>query len=429
MAIVSSSRVTIGCFITVIGIGIVARCADSQVVVPKASRIAVNRVAANGDATTLVTTVGEVATVAVEPAPAPRVLRLPGTLKLDPRNLMHAHSRFSGEVVSIGKTDVAGTSRTLQYGDHVTQGQLLATVWSKEIGEKKSELVEALARLKISEAILDKLMTVGREVVPEKDILDARRTVEADRIDLTRVERTLRSWRVSENEIEQVKAEARSIIEHGELKELPANTRWAEVEIRAPMSGVILEKNFSLGDVVDSDDDLFKIGDLSRLQVLVSVYEEDLAAVRGMKAAHRSWTLEAKNRDQNTTVKAQFELVGNLIDPDQRTGVLMGWIDNPESALSVGQFVTAEIALAADPDLVMVPRAAVQSSATQSAAVLVKSADQSTFARCPVEIVRSLSDKLIVRAASLRVGQEIAAAADARLLEFTVTPRVAATKR
>src|SRR5206468_9128358 len=45
----------------------------------------------------------------------------------------------------------------LRFGDFVHKGQLLAVVWSKDLGEKKSELVEGIARLRIDEEKLENL--------------------------------------------------------------------------------------------------------------------------------------------------------------------------------------------------------------------------------------------------------------------------------
>lgn len=56
--------------------------------------------------------------VEVRSAPSNEPLRLPGTLALDPNRLIHVHSRFDGEAVSIGQIrDADGKMRPLQYGD------------------------------------------------------------------------------------------------------------------------------------------------------------------------------------------------------------------------------------------------------------------------------------------------------------------------
>src|SRR5437868_3430945 len=47
--------------------------------------------------------------------------------------------------------------RQLESGHFVHRGQLMDVVWSKALGQKKSELVEAVARLRIDESRLSSL--------------------------------------------------------------------------------------------------------------------------------------------------------------------------------------------------------------------------------------------------------------------------------
>ena len=192
-----------------------------------------------------------VKTDVVRESPLPQPLRLPGTLMIDPERLIHVHSRFSGEVVSVGKISDDEGARTLRYGDRVEKGQMLAKVWSKEIGEKKSEFVDILARLEISKALLAKVESASKGLVPEQKILETRREMEADLVAATRVERTLKSWRLSEEEIASIKREAKSLKQGDHNGDDDVSQRWAETEIRAAISGVIVEKNFNVGDIID----------------------------------------------------------------------------------------------------------------------------------------------------------------------------------
>jgi cobalt-zinc-cadmium efflux system membrane fusion protein len=129
-------------------------------------------------------------------------------LAIDPNRLVHVHSRFPGEVVAIGQRSEDARSRPLRYGDRVARGDLLATLWSKEIGEKKSELVDAISRLVIDQEVLQKLESVTVGVVSQRQIMETRRKVDEDLVDVARIERTLRSWRLSDDEVEAVKRES-----------------------------------------------------------------------------------------------------------------------------------------------------------------------------------------------------------------------------
>src|SRR5262249_34030257 len=136
----------------------------------------------------------------VPPSPAPRTLELAGSLSFDLDTLGRVQSRFPGEVVALGKNEEGGydtkgrseRDRPLRPGEQVRgpqcgrngqlvkQGQLLAEVWSKDLGEKKSELIEALAQLRLDQESLtraEELYSGGN--TPEAVVRLARRAVSA----------------------------------------------------------------------------------------------------------------------------------------------------------------------------------------------------------------------------------------------------------
>ena len=342
----------------------------------------------------------------VHESPPPQPLRLPGSLFLDPNRLIHVHSRFSGEVVVIGQIHDGERPRPLRYGDRVTKGQLLATVWSKEIGEKKSELVDAISRLEINRSLLEKLESVSKGIVSERQIMESRREVESDSIAVTRVERTLRSWRLAEEEIDSVKREAELLKTGMGTLDPEVSRRWAETEVRAAIDGVIVEKNFNVGDIVEPNEDLFKIADLSRLQVVVNVYEEDLWAIRALGPDHRKWKLDLKSDPTDNAIEGNFELIGSVIDPAQRTGILIGWLNNPNYTLAVGQFITATIELPADLDLLAIDESALIEEG-DSSSIFVETAPL-TFTRRKVDVARRTNGTVLIRGAAKNAGSDAA---------------------
>lgn len=336
----------------------------------------------------------------VRSAPAPEPLRLPGSLFLDPNRLIHVHSRFGGEAVSIGQAvDENGKKRSFQYGDRVKKGELLAVVWSKEIGEKKSELMDALSRLDASRNILARLESLQPGIVTERSILEARRAVDGDVIAVSRAERTLRSWRMTDAEIAAVHKELELIKSQQKTGNARVDREWAEIEVRAAIDGVIMEKNFNVGDMVEPTDDLFKIADLGRLQVLANIYEEDLWSVRALKPEDRRWTIDLKSDPNDNQIPGTFDLIGSVIDPAQRTGIVMGWLDNSEGNLAVGQFITATIQLPEDADTVAIPETALIEEGDSSTVFVETDRNRMEFARRKVAVVRRSSGTVYIDSA------------------------------
>jgi cobalt-zinc-cadmium efflux system membrane fusion protein len=341
------------------------------------------------------------------PVPAAaRPLKLPplqGTLALDTNRLSRVHARFAGEVVSLAEkadppepgSPSTPAPRPVRVGDAVHKGDLLAVVWSKDLGEKKSELVDALSKLRADEQTLTRLREAYKDgSVPERSLRDAERAVETARVAADRAERTLRAWRLTDAEVAAVKAEANRIGTTAPMKDdLDA---WARVEVRSPQDGVVLEKNVSAGDIVDTSSDLFKVGDLTHLLVWAHVYEEDLPLLQELPKPVR-WEVHVASRP-GAVFHGKMEQVAAVIDPNQHTALVTGRVENPAHELKVGQFVTVQLSLPAPADEVELPAGAVVEDGRASVVFVQPDPAEGKFVRTPVTVTRRFRDAVCVKA-------------------------------
>ncbi len=339
-------------------------------------------------------------TVEVQPDTTPRQLKLDGTLFVDPSDFARVHTRFAGEVVELGPevpNTAEGSPVRLRFGSRVERGQLLAVVWSKDLGEKKSELVDAILHRRLDEETLKRLQELSEKgATSEQKLRDAQHNVEADFIAETRAERTLRSWRLSDTEVAFVKAEADAIHEQKSTLDPPSENNWSRVEVLAPVDGVLVEVNVNPGDIVDTTLDLFKIANLSRLRVQCQVYEEDLPLLQELGETERKWSIRLGNNRDAKPLEGRFDhfdQIGRIIDPNTHTAQVMGWVDNPEDRLLIGQFVTAKVTLRPPENSVSVPVAAVIETGT-GASVFVRQTDANRYRvrRRRVALVRQGDD-------------------------------------
>ncbi len=356
-------------------------------------------------------------TVDVKPAPPPEPLRLAGSVLQDPNRLVRIHTRFPSELVSLGTVLVDQTlgghlpaeQRPLRFGDVVTKDQILAQVWSKDIGEKKSELVAAVSQTAIDLTLLTRLEKVEKGVVPEPRLQEARRNYEASRIAAARAERTLRAWRLTDDEIKEVRHEAMRI-HNRQLNDPQVDRTWAETEVRSPINGIIVEKNFNVGDIIDPSQDLFKIVDLDRVQVLANAFEEDLPLLRSLRPEQRKWRIFSDADPNVAPIAGTFDIIGSIIDPAQHAGAVMGSLDNTEGRLSIGEFITALIDLPADPTWVAVPTSALIEDGGCTKVFVVVNAEQHEFECRKIDVARRGRDLVYVRsvpqAASTSSGAE-----------------------
>jgi membrane fusion protein, heavy metal efflux system len=373
------------------------------------------------------TTSLKVKTTTVKPAPPPEPLRLRGSLMLDANRLARVKCFFSGQVISIGKANArqhkAGLALpattddpdTLRYGDLVKKDQVLAVVWSQTVGEKKSELVDAISRLETDQRMFDRYRKVDRGIIAEKDYDNARHSVEQDIIAVGKAERTLLSWRLSAAEIQTVRREAERIRERKEediatirrernqsprhrLEDDADAAHWAETAIRSPIEGILVEKNVIVGDVVDNTADLFKIVDLNHLQVMANAYEEDIAALHRLKPEQMRWKIHLDGAGEDKPLDGAIEQIGKIIDPTQHTGLVTGWLSNRAGDRLIGEFVTATVDLPPDPRLVAIPSSALIEEGDAASVLVAVDGSHRAFTPRKIAVVQRGRETILIRA-------------------------------
>jgi RNA polymerase sigma factor (sigma-70 family) len=391
----------------------------------------------------------QVAEVKARPA-VPRVLRLPGSLALDPARLQRVRCRFGPVlVVKIGTAEGKG-KQELHVGDKVRKGQLLAVVVSDDPARKKNELLDALVQLGLDEAILERAEK-AKDSVSELFLLNTRRSVEADRNAVNRALNTLRSWGIPQADIDAVTKEAEEVGKRKGKRDPAADKAWGRVELRAAEDGILVERNVSRGEAVGDDSGpLFQIARLDWLKVLVQVPEEDLPLLQGLTPEQRRWTIRGADGDTETGGRIDdilvrvgetrtgsllfgdgvnsdagltgsivlnernFDLAYPLASPDdsrygrtfrgageegrleQHTAVATGWLDNPEGRWRPGQFITASITLPAAAEVAL-PAGAVVEEGSRSFVFVQPDAAKPFYEQRRVAVVRRGRDAVHIR--------------------------------
>lgn len=114
------------------------------------------------------------------------------------------------------------------------------------------------------------------------------------------------------------------------------------VSITTPLSGIVVERNISLGGPVEPNKTLFRIADLSKVIVEGDVFESDVSEVKlGQDARIR---LDAY---PNRIFTAKVTFVASGLDPQKRTLHLWVSVDNNEGLLKPELF--AGVALVVKP--------------------------------------------------------------------------------
>jgi biotin carboxyl carrier protein len=163
-------------------------------------------------------------------------------------NLVSVSSRFAGEVLRVG-----GTARSIRVGDRVKKGETLALLSSEGLAELLGKLADARKRVELDLRVYKQLEAAGSEAAPERQLLEAKRAVDEDAIAVKELTRAIRLSPLSEEAVSQ----RLSSLEEDKI-EGPATT-LGEFELAAPVDGRIVERNLSVGDVVNQGAVLFRV--------------------------------------------------------------------------------------------------------------------------------------------------------------------------
>jgi len=354
-----------------------------------------------------------------------RPLVMYGSTALDPTRLMRIRARFApAEVVSIGKVDVPGPtgtiSRELRPGDPVKKGDVLGVFFSVDVGSKKNDLLDALVQLILDQAILDRCLD-SQGSIPEMFTLSQKRAVYGDRNAINRAWNNLKVWNIPQDEIDALQEEAKKISADknawfktaagkwvkGEKQAKPGpvdpaaenNNPWGRVTLRAPFDGVIVERNIVPHEIVqDPTTCLFQIAQVHRMLVIANAPEDELPNLNELKPEQMNWTVKTVGGKAMTELKGPIEEIGYLIDPNQHTAVIKGYIDNPKKEIRAGQFVSATVRIPPPGGVVEVPLDAVVEDGQYSVVFVQRDRTKPYYTMRRVQLTHRFEKTAFIRA-------------------------------
>ncbi|MGV7222016.1 MAG: efflux RND transporter periplasmic adaptor subunit [Nitrospinales bacterium] len=183
-----------------------------------------------------------------------------------------------------------------------------------------------------------------------------------------------------------------------EIKSLPKQIEqnFTRYELRAPISGIVIQKHITPGEAFNSTDNIFLLADLSNVWVNIAVPEKDLKHIKlGQKV-----NVILDNLDIEETGVLSY--LGSVIDEKSRTVTARTVIQNPKELWRPGSFVTVELAREKKNASIGVPQEAIQTIRDWTV-VFVKYGN--FFEARPIKI--GMSDESMVEVISgLRKGEE-----------------------
>ncbi|MEN8351767.1 efflux RND transporter periplasmic adaptor subunit (plasmid) [Acinetobacter sp. NEB149] len=238
----------------------------------------------------------------VEPMTFENALELKGELKFPDNFESFITPKASGTLIK--------TYRTI--GDKVSQGDLLATVQSQDLIRLNAERSIALNNLQFSRKKMDQERALfQKRVSPEIDYINAKREYDDAQTRANELNSLISSYGGSGN---------------------------GTIEVRAAMSGTVLQVLAAVGSNVTPASPLFKIANTSQLLAVVNVPADKLNAIN----PNAKVTVKPQVQESTEEALGKIKYISDVIDPKTRTAQVFIEIANQFKWRS-GQLVTAQI--------------------------------------------------------------------------------------
>ena len=300
-----------------------------------------------------------------------------GKILANENRLAHLSARVSGHIVAV----------YADLGDRVKEGDRLLLLDSAAFGEAQLDYRKARTTLTVTEKALERataLLDRGAIGAGEQQRRDADH--ENARADLHEAEEKLHLLGMTEREIQRLAAKT---LPHAEV---------ARVSLRAPFTGEVIERNATIGEVIDPNKMLFTVADLSTVWVRADFPEQQAGRLKtGLAIELRVLAYP------DTMFHGAITYVGAVIDPTTRTVTARADVSNPDGRLRPEMF--AEVTLVTDEQSVLsVPRTAVQQVGSRTVAFVVRGPRR--FESREVTLGQASSEYIQV-VAGLATGEEV----------------------
>ncbi len=141
---------------------------------------------------------------------------------------------------------------------------------------------------------------------------------------------------------------------------------------------------------------LFQIADVSELKVQANCPEDALPSLEALPNKERRWTVRTVGVSSSDGLPGEIAEIGYLIDPNQHTAVITGYVQNPGKRLRGGQYVTATIEVPPPPGVVEVPIDALVDDGRQSLIFVQPEKDLHRFAMRRVHVVQRFESTVFI---------------------------------
>src|SRR5712671_1098468 len=271
---------------------------------------------------------------AVQNGTLTRRIVVPGTIVPHADRIARVSVKLSATVTELRK----------KLGDSVTKGEVIAVLESREVANAKSEYLAARLNNDLQRNLYERdKMLWDRHVIAEQIVLRSQSAAAQAKVNLGTARQKLLALGVTEDELSALADEP--------------ETSLRRQEVRAPMSGRVVDRKVDLGAAVGRDNletELFTVADLDRVWVELAIGPTDLPMV----AEGQTVSIAAHGLAKRAIGKIVF--ISPMVDKDTHAARVVAEIANPDGNWRPGSLVHAAVAIQERSAALAVPASAIQ---------------------------------------------------------------------
>jgi cobalt-zinc-cadmium efflux system membrane fusion protein len=235
---------------------------------------------------------------------------IPGRLEAQNLRLAKIGSPINGRV-----SDIYGS-----LGDVVKKGQVLARVNSIELTQNQLTLIKATQLIGLKTKAVERAkLLFDADVISKAEMQRIEAELEAVKADFRASKDQLEILGMSEKAIEKLESS-------GQVNSFG--------DVISRTNGTIITKMINLGQIVQPEDVLFSVADLSKLWGVAEIPEQQVAFVR----KDQDVTIEVPALNKKIQGKIVYE--GDIVNPETRTVMVRTEIDNADLALKPDMLIS-----------------------------------------------------------------------------------------
>jgi cobalt-zinc-cadmium efflux system membrane fusion protein len=300
-----------------------------------------------------------------------------GTVDWDADHTTQAITQVNGPITRI----------LVDTGTNVKQGEPLLYVSSPDISAAVSTYRKARNREAFNKRIVDRTKELlDQGAVAQKDYESSQADYNDAMTDVQNSLQSLRIFGIAPQDIAVAEQQGTAIA--------------TEHAVRSPITGVIVQKMVSPGQVIQAGQTAcFMVSDVSTVWVQGHIFDRDLPSVRAGD------TVQETNPSLGRSFQGTVAYIGSFVDPNTRTTPVRIVTRNPGGMLKKDMFVDAIIQTGSQGNTVVVPVSAVLRDDKNEPIVFVEM-EPGKFAQRQVAIAGQ-QNGLIAIASGLRIGETV----------------------